>query len=248
MKKVIAFCLSLVLLLGTITGCQLNSYPDEKETRESVKEIVSGESFKLQAGDSSDYYTVYSKDRDLEFEVQWTKGRDNIFFGISKPNGKFVLVNDYGKVVHHYWFDEYRRCIDQYGFYNVNYGYDIDTKAKIDNPKDPDYCYPGAVWIYMDENSNQEDIEKVESLLRDLRDICKKEDKYHTSVYHFGYSVYLCYRLGEQEYKQSGSFKITKDLTDEELKLDNFEFSDRTTNIGPGTSSGGVANITVYED
>lgn len=245
MKKVIAVCLSLVLLIGTFTGCQ-KSYPDEKETRDNVKDIVCGESFKLE-GDS-DHYTVHSKDRDLEFDVWWAKGWDDITYGIRIPNGEFDITNNYDTVVHHFWFDEYCRCIDRYGFYNVNYGYDIESKARIDSPEDPDYCSPASVWIYMDEDSDPEDIKKIESLMRDLRDICRKEDEYHTSDTRFYYSVYLTYKVGEKEFMQSDSFKISKDSADEELKVDNFEFSGRTNSIGPGISGNGCAVITVYED
>ena len=248
MKKVMAVSLSLVLLLGTITGCH-HKAPDEKETRERVEEIVCGEDFKLKGGDDG-YYTAYSKDRDLEFEVWWAEDGNAILPDIKIPNGEYYIHSSYGKAVLHFWFDEYQRCIDQYGFYNVDYGPDADagTETDIDSPYDSDYCCPSTVWIYMDEDSEPEDIEKVESLMRDLRDICEKEEEYHTSDYNMEYSVYLCYRVGVKEYKQSSYFKISKDSKDRELTVDNFEFSDRTTKSGPGRFGSGVAVITVYED
>ena len=240
MKRAIALSLSLVLLLGIVTGCS-HKAPGEKETSKRIEEIVCGEDFKLKGGDDG-HYTVYSKDRDLEFEAWWDESGIAIWPDIEIPDGEFHIYTSYGKAVLHYWFDEYQRCIDQYGFYNVDYGPDAGRNNNDD-------CCPNVVWIYMDENSDPEDIEKVESLMRDLRDICKQEEEYHTSDYDLEYTVYLCYRVGDKEFKQSSYFTISKESKDRELTVDNFEFSDRTSSRnGPGRIGSGVAVITVYED
>lgn len=235
MKKVIAVSLSLVLMLGIVTGCNKKA-PDKNETQERVERLVRGEDFKLKGGDDG-YYTVYSKDRDLEFKVWWSASRDYVLPNFYITNGEYDFNNDYDDAIHNFWNDEYRKCIDQYGFNDVDYGHDAD-----------DNCSPKTVWIYMNTDSDPEDIEKVESLLRDIRDICKKENEYHTSDFDFTYSAYLVYRVGEKEYQQADFFKINKDLTDSELKLDNFKFPDRTTTIGPSSSGNGVAVIKVYEN
>lgn len=211
MKKIIAMSLSLILMAGVITGC--GAEPGEKATLKQLESDYGGERFEI------DGNTVHSLDRDLEFtySYEWESGGPEIWPDVKLPlGGKYNLNTTYRSAVYNYWNDEYRNVIEKYGFADVDYGPDGD---------DEDECMPSLVYIFIEDGASDKELEKVESLLFDLRGICRDEDDFHDSDHIEGlvYCVHIWYIDSEaEEYRDAGDILIDSDTKDKDLRIDNF--------------------------
>ena len=212
MKKSIAISMSLILTAGIVTGC--SGKPGKKETRERLERLCGGENIEI------DGEMVRSLDRDLEFSYWYEWEGTPIWPDIDiHLGGKYYLRTTYGRAVHEYWNDEYRSCIEKYDFYDVDYGEDGE---------DEDKCYPNLVYIFIENGATSEDLGKVESLLSDLREICREEEEFHTSdcTEKFKYLVYVWYIDSDAgEYKKTNGIVIEADTKDKSLQLDNIRIA-----------------------
>ena len=199
----------IVLLLSIMTTCLLlgcaHTPPGAAETQAKVDDLVGGENVTLQGE------VVTCLDRDMKFRVYWEESEDSVF-GVKYKSGVFQFYTDYNEKTHAFWNEEYHKAIDKYQFALVDYGMS----------KGPE-CHPSVVRIYIESEAPEKERHKVEGLLRDLRDICIMEDAYHTNnSYLFYYNVHLYYSDSVSgNFLGTGKTTITKDSTDDELKLDN---------------------------
>ena len=213
MKKIIAMSMSLILMAGVITGC--SGEPGKKETLELLDRIYGGERFEL------DGNLVRSRDRDIEFYYWYDYEGTPIWPDIDiELGGKYILKSTYFDSVHQYWNDEYRAAIEKYDFRFVDYGEDGDDEER---------CCPDYVYIIIEDGASPEELAKVESLLSDLREICRDEEEFHDSDYseEYGYFGFIWYVNGDTgEYQKTFAFRIEADTRDERLKLENISIND----------------------
>lgn len=211
-KKLVATGLSLILAAGIVTGC--SGEPGKKETRETLERLYGGESFEVDDG------MAYSLDRDLEFSYYYDWEGTPIWPDIDiNLGGKYIIKTTYNEAVHHYWNKKYRKCIKKYDFEDVDYGTD---------GKDKDKCSPNMVYIFIEDGASEEDLENVESLLLDLRDICEDEEEFHSSKCSemYSYVVYIWYIDDEaEEYQKTTTVKVKANTPDKHLKLDNIKIA-----------------------
>ncbi|MBP5491662.1 MAG: hypothetical protein J6Y08_02335 [Clostridiales bacterium] len=232
MKKIIAISTSLILTAGIVTGC--SGKPGKKETRERLERLCGGENIEI------DGEMVRSLDRDLEFSYWYEWEGTPIWPDIDIPlGGNYYLRSDYGMAINAYWNDEYRSCIEKYDFYIVDYGKDGE---------DEDNCHPNLLYIFIEDGASSEDLEKVESLLRDLREICREEEEFHTSEWKegFKYLAYIWYIDSDtKEYQKSNGVVIKADTKDKDLQLDNIRIAstDKSDPRKPPLSNG---NAKIY--
>ena len=207
MRKIIAIGMSLILITGALTGCK--KQPSDKETAKRLQEMYGGERFEVSGGRAS------SRDRDLEFEVWYDKEGAAIWPDI-EIGGDYYLYSSYGSAVCNYWNDEYRKCIDKYGFAEVDYGKDGE---------DEDTCTPNLVYIFIDSEASSESLDDVESLLKDLREICRMEDDFHDSgkstYYYVAYIWFI--DSNEEQYLKNSGIRIESDTKDKELRFDDMD-------------------------
>ena len=211
MKKIIAMSMSLILLAGVITGCGKKE-PGEKETLRRLENMY-GECFEING------YKVSSLNRDLEFTYRYDFEGTPIWPDIDiKTGGKYVLYSDYRLAVWKYWNDEYRASIEKYNFAEVDYGEDGD---------DEDKCRPNLVYIFIDVDASPEELAKVESLMADLRNICREEDEFHDLGDYddkISYIVNIWYIDDEaEEYERTAGIVIHSDTEDSKLRLENLK-------------------------
>ena len=209
MKKIIAMSMSLVLTASILTGC--GGKPGKKETLERLEDQWGGENIEIVSNG-----LARSLDRDLEFTYSYDWEGTPIWPDIDiNLGGKYILNSDYSYVTHKYWNDEYRRCIDKYNFADVDYGRDADKEI---------FLSPNLVYIFIEDGASEEDLKNVESLLLDLREICREEDDFHSwdCSEEFSYIVYIWYIDSDAEvYQKTESIRITADTKDKSLQLDN---------------------------
>lgn len=214
MKKIIAMGMSLVLMAGIFTGCSRE--PDKKDTLRRLEDVCGGENIEI----------VYdgrarSLDRDLEFTYSYDWEGTPIWPDIDlNLGGKYILESDYDYAVHKYWNDEYRRCIEKYNFAEVDYGRDADEEI---------FLSPNAVYIYIEDGASEEDLKNVESLLLDLREICREEEDFHSwdCSQEFGYLAYIWFIDSDAEvYQKTEGIWIAADTKDQYLQLDNVRIMD----------------------
>lgn len=209
MKKQIAAGLSLILTVGLLAGCAIK--PGDAKTEKELEEMYA-EDFEV------DGNSAWSLDRDLEFEVWWDKDGYDIWPDIDMPfTGKYYIRDSYGGAVCQFWGSKYRKCIERYDFTKVDYGRDGD---------DEDKCFPSQVYIYIEKGASEEEPEDVVSLLSDLRDICKKEEKYHDGDHmdELKYLANIWFIDSEsEEYLEAADIMITKDTKDKELDITKLE-------------------------
>ena len=204
LKKTSLFVMGL-LILSLLAGCS-HTPPDTAEKMQRLEQHVSGERVIMNGDD------VKSLDRDIQFRAYWEETTSTYGPGITVKNGVFNFYTNYNGVVHGFWNEEFRDRIDHYNFDRVDYG---GATGKD--------CMPSVVRIYIDENASENSRAKVEGLLKDLRKICEMEADYHTSDYYFDYIIHLLYtNKASDEVKKAKTLYLTKDSTDDELKLDNF--------------------------
>lgn len=230
MRKIIAIGMSLVLITGALTGCK--KQPGDKETAKRLEEMYGGERFEVSGGNAS------SLDRDLEFEVWYDKDGADIWPDI-EIGGDYVLYSSYDSAVWHYWNDEYRKCIEKYGFAEVDYGQDGE---------DEDSCAPNLVYIFIDSDASSESLDDVESLLMDLREICRMEDDFHDAGQ--GSNRYIAYiwfiDSDEETFLKNSGIRIESDTKDKELRFDNMDdFHEVQADSRQTPLSGGNAKIYV---
>ena len=231
MRKIIAIGMSFILLTGALTGCK--KMPGDKETAKRLQEMYGGERFEVSGGNAS------SLDRDLEFEVWYNKDGADIWPDI-EIGGDYALYSSYSGAVCHYWNDEYRECIEKYGFSEVDYGEDGE---------DEDACQPNLVYIFIEEGASSQSLDDVESLLKDLREICRKEDDFHDSG--SGTLRYIAYiwfiDSSEEKYLKNSGIRIESDTKDNELRFDDMDdYHEEKTDPRKPPLSGGNAKIYVY--
>lgn len=233
MKKIIAMSMSLVLMAGIFTGCSRE--PDKKETLRRLEDVCGGENIEI----------VYdgrarSLDRDLEFTYSYDWEGTPIWPDINiNMGGKYHLDTEYYNAVHNYWNDEYRRCIGKYNFADVDYGADGD---------DEDKCCPSLVYIFIEDGASEEDLKKVDSLLLDLREICREEDEFHSWDYYneFSYLVYVWYIDSDAGvYQKANGIVIEKDTEDQRLQLDNVRIA-HTDSSDPRVEEYGFGRAKIY--
>ena len=102
----------------------------------------------------------------------------------------------------------------------MDYGEDGDDEER---------CCPDYVYIIIEDGASPEDLAKVESLLSDLREICRDEEEFHDFDYseEYGYFGFIWYVNGDTgEYQKSFAFRIEADTRDERLKLENISIND----------------------
>ena len=230
MKKIIAFGMSLILIAGVFAGCK--KQPNDKQTAKLLEEKYGGERFEVSGGNAS------SLDRDLEFEVWYDKDGMDIWPDV-EIGGDYNLYSSYRSAVCSYWNDEYRKCIDKYDFAEVDYGMDGD---------DEDACAPNLVYIFIDNDASSEARDDVESLLKDLREICREEEDFHDSDHYEAhcYMVYIWYVDSiADEYLKSDGLRIEADTKDKELRLDNIDV-DHKDNSDPRRNSLSNGNAMIY--
>lgn len=234
MKKLLSVSMSVIFALGMLAGCSHKSPPGDSE---KVKELEKryAEHFEVR-GDR-----VCSLDRDLDFEAWYRESGEAVFWpDIEIPNGKFILSDSYISAVRKFWNDEYRKCIEQYDFDKVDYGTDGDNKEK---------CAPSLLYVFIEDGASSEKIEDFESLLSDIKEICKKEEKYHTSSDHLQklhYFVRVFYIDVENgKYRQADDKDITEDISDSELKLSQFP-ADRDVKRDPRDTVRSNGNAGIY--
>ena len=83
---------------------------------------------------------------------------------------------------------------------------------------------PNLVYIFIEDGASREDLKNVESLLSDLREICRKEEEFHDSECDskFVYLANIWYIDSEaEEYQRTASTRIEADTEDSELLLEN---------------------------
>ena len=234
MKKIIAMSMSLVMTTCIFTGC--GGKPGKKETLERLENQCGGESIEIVDGN-----LARSLERDLEFTYSYVWEGTPIWPDIDiNLGGKYHLETGYNNAVHKYWNDEYRRCIEKNGFADVDYGKDGDNEI---------FCYPNLVYIFIEDGASSEDLEKVESLLSDLREICREEEEFHDSdcADEFGYLAYIWYIDSEAgEYQKTNGVWIAADTKDQYLQLDNIRIANTERSDPRDTPlSGGKAKIFV---
>ena len=209
MKKSIAASMSLVLAAGILTGCGGN--PGKKETLERLEDQCGGENIEI-----VDKNLARSLDRDLEFTYSYEWEGTPIWPDIDIDlGGKYILETGYDDALHKYWNDEYRKCIEKYNFAEVDYGRHADEEI---------FLSPNAVYIYIENGASEEDLKKVESLLLDLREICREEEDFHSwdCSRDFGYLAYIWYIDSDAEvYQKTDGTWIAADTKDKYLQLDN---------------------------
>ena len=210
-KKILTISMSLILMASILMGC--GGKPGKKETSERLKSHCGGENIEVVDGNFA-----RSLDRDLEFTYWYKWEGTPIWPDIDiHLGGEYHLETGYNTEVHHYWNDEYRRCIDKCNFASVDYGKDAENE---------NFCYPNLVYVFIEQGASSEDLEKVESLLSDLREICKKEGEFHDSkcAQEFAYVAYVWYIDSEAGvYQKTQGIRITAKTKDENLKLDHIK-------------------------
>ena len=229
MRKIIAIGMSLILLTGVLAGCK--KQPSDKETKKRLEEMY-GERFEVSGGYAS------SLDRDLEFEVWYDKDGADIWPDI-EIGGDYVLYSSYEKAVCSYWNDEYRKCIEKYGFADVDYGKEGE---------DEDSCAPDLIYIFIESDAASGSLDDVESLLKDLRDICRKEDEFHDSGNGtLRYVVYIWFiDSNEEQYLKNSGIRIESDTKDKDLRFDDMDdYHEDKTDPRKTPLSGGNAKIYV---
>lgn len=234
MKKIIAMGMSLVLTTSLLTGC--GGKPDKKETLDRLEDICGGENLEIVSNGFA-----RSLDRDLEFTYSYDWEGTAIWPDIDiNLGGKYILDTDYNYAVHKYWNDEYRRCIEKYGFADVDYGRDGDKEI---------FLSPNTVFIYIEDGASEEDLKKVESLLLDLREICREEEDFHSwdCSEEFIYLAYIWYIDSDAEvYQKTDGILIEADTKDQYLQLDNVRIrSTESSDSRDEEYSGGKAKIFV---
>ena len=209
MKKIIAISMSIVMTACIFTGC--GGKPGKKETLERLESHCGGENIEI-----VDRNFARSLDRDLEFTYSYNWEGTPIWPDIDiNLGGEYHLDTSYNNAVHGYWNDEYRRCIEKHDFADVDYGRNGDDENR---------CCPNLVYIFIEDGASSEDLEKVELLFSDLREICIEEEEFHDSdcAKEFGYLAYIWYINSEAgEYQKTKGIWITADTKDEYLQLDN---------------------------
>ena len=213
-KKIIVMSMSLILMACIFTGCS-GGKPDKQETIERLKSHCGGENIEVVDGN-----LARSLDRDLEFTYSYKWEGTPIWPDIDiNLGGKYHLETNYNNNLHKYWNNEYRRCIEKYNFADVDYGEDAEKEI---------FCFPNLVYVFIEQGASSEDLEKVESLLSDLREICKKESEFHDSkcAQEFAYVAYVWYIDSEAGvYQKTESIRITAKTKDEHLQLDNIKIA-----------------------
>ena len=233
MKKIIAMSMSLVLTAGILTGC--GGKPGKKETLERLEDQCGGENIEIVSNG-----LARSLDRDLEFSYSYNWEGAPIWPDIDlNLGGKYILESDYDYAVHKYWNDEYRRCIEKYNFAEVDYGRDADEEI---------FLSPNAVYIYIEDGASEEDLKNVESLLLDLREICREEEDFHSwdCSQEFGYLAYIWFIDSDAEvYQKTEGIWIAADTKDQYLQLDNVRIRD-TESRDPRDEEYGSGKAKIY--
>ena len=174
-KRLIAAIL-LMLMLPSLCGCSLwsvwyqsmsayqqssDNYPDDAQIQAYVESVVKGEKVQSVYGGGTEYRSL---DRDLTFEVRINSLTTSLDGSFARETGKYYFTDTYELMVAAFWQDEFDAALNRHKF---------------------DYCfcngpselYPGStgIEVYIDEDCSEEQLEEVEKLLMDLRDICIKE-------------------------------------------------------------------------
>ena len=206
MKKLFALCMSFCLAAGVLCGC--SGEPGKAETMERLESICGGENIEIED------HLVRSLDRDLEFSYWYDWKGESIWPDIGiKLGGKYILDSTYMVDVHGYWYEEYRKAVASYGFDYVYY-------------EETEYRSPDQAYVYVEDSASPEEVMKVESLLFDLREICREEEKFHSSkcAEDFAYYVSIWYIDNEAgTYTKTAPVIIKADTRDDELKVADLE-------------------------
>ena len=222
MKKKLAVtilvCTLSALLLSGCLGSSSNNananstpnYPTWDDMEDFAEAEACGENVYFDA--NSNYFR--SKDRDLKFSVNETEQTASLDGSLAQGTGQYWLASDYDGAVHYYWHEEYEKAINSHKFYYSFY-----------HTADPDnyYFMDCGVELYIDEDCTEAQLAEVEGLFYDLREICKKEQTFHTSEYDFNYYVSLSWVDSATDTKKfTNDIYISADSTDEELSIDSF--------------------------
>lgn len=229
--RVILIVLCVVLSLSLMTGCfsfrgRKPKKPSEEELVSAVEELVKGENIEYSGNGR-----FYSLDRDIEFEEQWvlyaqssggTDAPRGTGYGsyyldsnlLTSQAGAAPNIINYYTTVYRYWLDDICEEIDSYQFESVEV-IDKVTERRIGR----DFYIP--ITIYITQDITPEQVEAVESLLREFRDICIKEQQFHDEYFDFSFCVEIIrWNTEEDLYFKGETYNVYADTKDSELEID----------------------------
>lgn len=185
---------------------------------EHVDELTGGEKVKL-VDQQGDRYIYECKDRDVTFTVMISENTASLDGSFVHGTGSYYYVDTYyDSAVHYYWQEEFEKTAEGKGFDFVNFGDCTDSKGE------ESYNFSGeTLFIYVDKDCTDEQIEKVNQMLREVRDICIKETEFHKKDTDFDYAIVLYWYDPETNItKRTEYVWIDADTTDKELDIRTF--------------------------
>ena len=215
MRRSIAF--SAVLLLVVMSffflfflGGQIHlGTPEELKGR--IEEKLAGEPFDYSDGDPLKR-TFHTIDRDIEFTAYWDDTAEDSYGRQYLQSSQFK--SNYDAMVHEYWAEELDSKLNECGFDEaINYRVD-DRYASTGKIYFYDYK---SISIFIDRDATAEQIEKVNEFLVFLKELCTREDEFHSGKYEMKYCVSINWiDPGSDEYTSaSDQLNITSDTSDD---------------------------------
>ena len=185
-----------------------------------------------------------SLDRDLEFEETWEIDAASEAFGIQgrtehEINSQFTLgghetefYNNYLTAVTYYWTDDILESLNSHNYRSVELVEPLRVYApgdRVIDGKNTHFFTTYIVTIYIPRDASQELLDDVEQCLRDLRDICAREDEFHDRCFGMNFNVHIWF-IDEDEGLMLGDgyFNICSAHTDEEINEHYYMYQGRS--------------------
>ena len=251
LKRIIAIGMLTVAAANFMTGCfyfyipvQLpEEYNEETYPQGDLAAYVE----KFAYGENVEYLGdghFRSLDRDLEFEETWEIDAASEAFGIQgrterEINSQFTLgghetefYNNYLTAVTYYWTDDILESLNSHNYRSVELVEPLRVYApgdRVIDGKNTHFFTTYIVTIYIPRDASQELLDDVEQCLRDLRDICAREDEFHDRCFGMNFNVHIWF-IDEDEGLMLGDgyFNICSAHTDEEINEHYYMYQGRS--------------------
>lgn len=251
LKRIIVIGMLTVVVANIMTGCFYipvslpEEYTDETYPQGDLDAYVE----KFAYGENIEYLGdghFRSLDRDLEFEEKWGTDAASEAFGIQGRtsqviNSQFSLgghetefYNNYLTAVTYYWTDDILESLNSHNYRSVELVEPLRVYApgdRVIDGKNTHFFTTYIVTIYIPRGASQELLDDVEQCLRDLRDICAREDEFHDRCFGMNFNVHIWF-IDEDEGLMlgDGSFNICSAHTDEEINEHYYMYQGRNWN------------------
>lgn len=236
--------MSLLGLATLISGCSgTNRYIGTQEDLEKcISQKLAGEAFVCSDKDPLKR-TYITTDREIEFTAYWDNTIEDSYGRQYFQDSQFKC--NYDIMVHDYWDDEINSKLQDYHFTEaINYPIDdrYASSAKI-------YYYDyKSVSIYIDNNATDSQIDDINSFLLFLRDLCVRENAFHTNEYAMKYNVSVNWiNPDSDEYNSSLDYMEITSVTEEnmiDVRLYGHELNDQQNSINHHATFGCYIRIT----